>query len=302
MPNTLAHLGVQTLLGRTVQPQSDIKWILLGCVIPDISWILQVIGRSVLPQSALIDLRLYALVQSSLIFCVILAAALASVSRTPARTFLTLAVAVALHMLLDATQTKWGNGVLLFAPFNWHLMNFNLYWPEDWPSYALTVLGAITIAVLWWRLGPAPLHRFRPPPGRIAAAGLLLLIWVAGPPLFMATAEARNLHNTAVLRPDATRPGHAFTVDRNPAVIAADGTVTLRSWTGETFTLTGNVPTSNALISLKGTFTTQTEIDVLALRYHQDGPREWFSYIGLLLVLGWWFHAASLRFRNVNDS
>lgn len=286
MPNTLAHLGVQTLLGRAVQPQADLKWILLGCSIPDVSWILQVIGRQV-PGIDLIDLRLYALVQSSLLFCLIVSAALAMLSHKPLRTFATLTIAVLLHFALDATQTKWGNGVLLGLPFDWSLVNVNLYWPEDWPSYALTAVGLISM-LIWWRQGVAPTGLRRPSPQSMLASIALIGLWMLGPVAFMGEAEAGNLHNTAVLRPDAARIGQPFTVDRNTATVLPDGTVHLRSWTGEIFTLTGIVPAQDALISLKGRFTGSSQIAVTDLRLHQDGPREWFSYTGLLMILSWW--------------
>ena len=41
MPNTLAHLGVQALVTRTLLPRAELRWIALGCVIPDLPWIAQ---------------------------------------------------------------------------------------------------------------------------------------------------------------------------------------------------------------------------------------------------------------------
>ncbi|MEL6641714.1 MAG: hypothetical protein AAFP98_10445 [Pseudomonadota bacterium] len=291
MPNTLAHLGVQTLLGRAIQPKADIKWILVGCVIPDLSWIIQTIGRSDLVSVNLIDLRLYALVQSSLLFCLLVAAGLALLSRKPLRTFSTLAFAVIFHMLLDATQTKWGNGVLLGVPFNWTLLNIAWFWPEDWPSYALTALGLTTMIALWWRIGPAPLVLGQPPLWRLCAAAALFAVWVGSPMAFMAEAEARNLHNTHVLRDPGSRTGATFTADRNVAIHEAGADPVLRSWTGEELLLAGDIPTGRNVISLKGHFVDQSTVRVTAVRVHQNGPREWFSYAGLLLIAIWWGHA-----------
>ena len=69
MPNTLAHLGVQGIATRSVLRDADLKWIYLGCIIPDVSWIIQRLVRYVIPNIDLYDLRLYAIVQASLLFC-----------------------------------------------------------------------------------------------------------------------------------------------------------------------------------------------------------------------------------------
>ena len=291
MPNTLAHLGVQALLGRTVQPQADMKWILLGCVLPDLPWIIQTVGRSDFVSVNLIDLRLYALVQSSLLFCLILAVGVALVSRTPLRTFGTLAFAAVLHLLLDATQTKWGNGIFLVAPFDWTMLNFGWIWPEDWPSYALTVFGLVTLIILWWRVGPAPLQISRPPTARLCLSTVIIGLWIIGPLPFMTEAEARNLHNTQVLRSVDMREGVAFTADRNLVVNQPDGTVVLHSWAGEVFELQGEIPEGSTVISLQGEFIGADTVEVHAAHPHQDGPREWFSYLGLISVMAWWGHA-----------
>ncbi len=39
MPNTLAHLAVQGLATRALLPRSDLKWIALGCVLPDLPFV-----------------------------------------------------------------------------------------------------------------------------------------------------------------------------------------------------------------------------------------------------------------------
>ena len=58
MPNTLAHMGVARLTSLALFRDADAKWIYIGCVIPDIPWIIQRLVASILPGTNLLDLRL----------------------------------------------------------------------------------------------------------------------------------------------------------------------------------------------------------------------------------------------------
>ncbi|MEL6680055.1 MAG: hypothetical protein AAFQ51_15215, partial [Pseudomonadota bacterium] len=150
MPATLGHIGVQALITRGVIRGADFKWILLGCVLPDVPWILQRLTRAGLPSVDVFDLRIYAIVQSSLVFTLILCGACALVARHPLRVFGILAVGALLHLLLDASQTKWANGVILFAPLDWRLVAFGFYWPEDVITLILLLFGLAYAAFAWW--------------------------------------------------------------------------------------------------------------------------------------------------------
>ena len=121
MPNVFAHLGVGAAVTRLVIPDADAKWIFLGCVIPDVPWILQrvvsTLGLALNPY----DIRLYFVVQASLAGSLLLAATLAAISSAPRRVFTVLALNVLVHLLLDACQTKWGNGIHILAPISWQV-------------------------------------------------------------------------------------------------------------------------------------------------------------------------------------
>ena len=121
MPNTLAHLGVQLALTRCVMRQADPKWIYAGCVIPDLPWIARRILDASLSGLNAYDLRLYAIAQSSLVCSLLACGALAALSRTPLASFAVLGLGAGIHLLLDACQIKWANGVHLFAPVSWEL-------------------------------------------------------------------------------------------------------------------------------------------------------------------------------------
>ena len=288
MPNTLAHIAVQTLATRGFLRDADFKWILAGCVLPDIPWIMQRAVAGLVPEMPAIPLRLYAAVQSSLIVTLILGAALALLSRRPWQTFAILAFGIVLHLLLDATQTKWANGALFFAPFSWNLVNFGLYWPESPITMGLSVVGvAVALHGLW----AVPPVRGRPvlrPAIRPVAAAVLALVWLALPVLLMPGAQRADLHFAQTLNAAAHRPGRAIEFDRAPVRTGPDGTARLRAWTGETFILQGVIPDGARAVSVRGHFVAANTVEVGAVFVHRPAWRAIVSQIGLLFVAGWW--------------
>jgi len=142
MPNTLGHYGVQGAASRALFGRVDPRWIMAGCVLPDVPWILQRLTQAVFPGAYPYDLRLYFVAQASLFGALVGCGAAAALAPKPRRIFLLLAFNVLFHLLLDACQTKWGNGVHLLAPASWHMLNFGWFWSAEWPSHALTAAGA----------------------------------------------------------------------------------------------------------------------------------------------------------------
>ena len=145
MPSTLGHIAVQGLLTRPAFPRLAARWILLGAVLPDLPWILKRITLVAIPSIDPYDARLYFLIQASLVFCLLLAGALAALSRRPRLVFSCLAVSSLLHLLTDATQIKWGVGVHLLAPVSWEPLKLGLFWPESLPSILLTLVGLVVV-------------------------------------------------------------------------------------------------------------------------------------------------------------
>ena len=86
MPNTLVHMGVNSLTQRAIINKADFKWIYIGCIIPDIPWILQRIVQKI-PAINLYDLRLYSIIQATLLFSLLLSAALSFFSKRYWKTF-----------------------------------------------------------------------------------------------------------------------------------------------------------------------------------------------------------------------
>jgi len=81
---------------------------------PGYPWILLRTSLA-LDLAAPYTVRLYTTIQASLLFCALFSAFLAQLSRHPAATFAILTGNSLLHLLLDATQVKWANGVHLLA-------------------------------------------------------------------------------------------------------------------------------------------------------------------------------------------
>ena len=296
MPNTLAHIGIQTLLTRAVIRGADVKWIWAGCIIPDLPWIGQRAVRALMPEVSPFDIRLYAIVQSSLLLCLVGAAALACLSDRSRRVFAILALGCLMHLMMDALQTKWANGVHLFAPLSWEMWNAGLFWPEGWLSQVLSVLGLVVAAYAMLRL-PADGSDLQWPRGR-RLAGLVVLgaVYLAGPAALMSGPWAANSHFVKTLSETGARPGQQIEIDRN-RVVSEDGGLVLQAWPGERISLSGPVPETPGKYSLMGTFRDPGTIEVTAVHAHPSGLRDKASYLGLVLVLLFWARCAWRRVR-----
>jgi hypothetical protein len=287
MPNTLAHLGVQALVGRAVVRGGDVKWIWAACVIPDLPWILQRAARTVLPSLDAYDVRLYAIAQSTLAVSLLLAGALSLLTARPRRVFAILAMGCVLHLLLDATQTKWANGVHLFAPLSWELLNWGLFWPEDRATLALTALGVAYAGFAAVTIREDLGDLVRPRGIRLAALTVLVALYLALPAALMPRVMAADNHFVRTLSDVAERPGRTVEFDRN-AVVIEDGRPSLRAWTGERHPLAGAAPAEAGTVSVRGRFLDGSAVDVLAWHAHPPGVRDAASTAGLAVVLAWW--------------
>ncbi|MEM7710703.1 MAG: hypothetical protein AAF264_08140 [Pseudomonadota bacterium] len=285
MPNTLAHLGVQALVGRVVVPSVSMGWVWLGCVLPDLPWIgLRAMGMVVSEASAF-DLRLWAIGQSSLFFCAIGSAGFAFMSRRPGPVFGVLVLGCLLHLLLNASQTKWANGVVLAAPLDWSTINAELYWPEDWPTSVLTISGGMVFvwAALFWRSTDAENGRRRP-----ALAMLLFSGWLVGPIAALDAIEADGAHHVNVLREADARDGRAIGFDRARLIPTETGRA-LEIWTGEVLAIEGApAMRGERTVSVRGRFAGTRTVVAEDMHVHTTGWRDLMSYVGLLLVASCW--------------
>jgi len=286
MPNTFVHLGIQTLTSRALLKGSDFKWIAIGCIIPDLPWIMQRLFRMVAPGLDQYTLLNYFSSQASFFSCLIVSGALALLVGNSGRIFLLLAANSLLHLLLDALQIKWANGVHLLAPFSWQVTGFNLIWPEHPAISLLTVLGVVVMFYYGFRDRQKTVILARGRARYITAACLILLYGAA--PLFLSTALFQaDSHFTATLRNRDERSGKYLELDRSP-YRSRDHTV--RILNDERITLQGAVPKRDAIISVKGFFIDANTIHISELHVH-SALRDISSMIALAGVLFVWLIA-----------
>ncbi|MGZ9157985.1 MAG: hypothetical protein ACXW36_03860 [Nitrospira sp.] len=290
MPNTLGHLGIQAIITRTLIKEADLKWIALGAIIPDIPWITQRLVLSAPITILAYDVRLYAIVQSSLVFSLILSAALAVVANQPTRTFAILSLGSAMHLILDAFETKWGNGVHFFAPLSWDLSNFGLFWPEDLITYLLSLSGLFYIGYAWKRLPVIPLLIAWPPLRHCLLSGVMFAVYLLLPLPLMSGPEAADNHSVKTLREVSERAGRGVKIDR-PFYRKQPDENRLRIFTGEEFKVQGLEPPSSGTLSVKGRFVNRNTIEIVDYHAHPPGLRDAASYIGLALVIAVWSRA-----------
>lgn len=288
MPNTLGHLGVQGAT-RLIDRQAGVEWIALGCLLPDLPFIAQRLAREVLPASHLLDLKAYTTVQASLAWTLLLAVAIALPTRHPRLVGATLAVQTVLHLLLDATQTKWGGGVNLLAPVDWEPWSLGWYWPESVPAVAMTLAGLV-LGVRFLREARAPGTRGTPPDGkRVAAAGVCLALYLLTPLAFLGGPVAADAHGLFVLTHPDARPGAEVAFDR-----AGVGGGRFEAYSGETFELAG-ARIEDGAVSFRGRFLDERTIVVEAVHRHWPHARDLASYVGLALVGAIWIRRSPLR-------
>jgi hypothetical protein len=285
VPNTLVHFAAQGAASHGLWRRLDPRWIFLGCLLPDVPWILRraVVGIG-LPVDAF-DLRLYTIAQASLALTLLLCAALAVLTVAPHRVFLVLGANALFHLLLDATEVKFGNGVHLAAPFSWRMTSFDLVGGESPVYLALTILGALLVV---WEIA----RRRRPTidldlrPARLAASGVLLAAYFLAPLPFLGAVEASDSYSVKALREVSARTGRTVGLDRT-AFLSTPAGGALQLWTGERVRAVGTVPAHDATVSLYGTFLAPDVLRIDRLAEHR-GDRDWPSYLALVLLAAVW--------------
>lgn len=285
MPNTLAHFAAQGVASRGLWRRVDPRWIYLGCLLPDVPWILRraVVGLGI-PADPF-DLRLYTMGLASLAGTLLLCAALAAVTAAPRLVASVLGTNALLHLLLDATELKFGNGVHLLAPFSWRMTSFDLL-PGESPVYlVLAAAGALLVAWELTRPRNADLG-FVLSPRRLSAAAALLVAYLVFPLPFLGAIEASGSYSVKVLREADARPGRTVSLDRT-AFLATPAGGFVQLWTGERVRATGTLPAHDATVSLQGTFLAPDVLRVDRLFEHRQ-DRDWPSYVALVLLAVLW--------------
>lgn len=273
---------------RLLIRDADPRWIFVGCLLPDVPWILQRITSRVAPQVDPYEIRLYAIVQATLAFSLLLCGALALLSARPRKIFVILALNALLHLLLDSVEVKWGNGVHLMAPLSWEMLNLGWFWPESLPSLVMTGLGLAFASICWLKkIGPR-VHLSAGTPLRRGIAAGLLLGYLACPIALRSLPERADNHFVGTLKERSQRPGRYVEFDRNRFIRGETGD-SLRTFAGETLRLEESPKRKTGTASLKARFEDESTLRVVSIHFHPAGLRDAASYLGLALICLVWF-------------
>jgi hypothetical protein len=233
------------------------------------------------------DYRLYAIAQSSFAATLLLSGAIATISQSPRKAFNILTLNCLVHLLLDALQTKWANGVHLLAPVSWQLLNLELFWPESVVSYLLTAFGLVTFGYLMWRNDREPIGLSLSSPLRNATAAVLLSSYLVVPYLWSSGPQHADNHSIATLRAERDRAGRYAEFDRTEIMDRPTGQV-LKTFTDEEISLLGPSDIPPGCVSIQGTFVDAATLHVQRFHSHRGSLRELGSWVGLVLVCFSW--------------
>ena len=294
MPNTLAHIGVQGITTKSIFKFADLKWIYIGCIIPDFPWIIQRVLRTS-NLFNLYDVRDYSIILATFLFCIVLSAALSLFSLNSKRVFFILVFSSLFHLLLDPLQIKWANGTHLFAPFSWHLLSFDLFWPESWPTYIITAFGLIYFIFYYRKAVKESSDLIIPNAKKMLLSISLLLIYFIVPLFMLSLPEQNNNHFVKTLRNYDSRQGKYIELDRANYVSGSSGKF-LITFAGEKIKASNLNLNGKELISIKGKFITPDEIYVEAYHIHSRF-RDDASLIGISLTAILWLNCIYLAGR-----
>jgi len=275
-------------LSRALAPRIQIPWILLGLIIPDIPWILQriaVAGQFADPY----QMRLYFTGQASLLLCLMLSFTCALFAKRVFFVFSVLAFNNLFHLLLDALQIKWGNGVHLLAPFSWTPAHFGLLWPEHTLMYLFTLAGLFYLLKNIKAIAQEDIVIDKSFSWKVVCLSLALYFLL--PLFFMSHIQNANANYVAIIHENANRAGRIVEVDRS-YFSAKEATIAL--FTGEKVRIIGQLPEKSGTISIRGRFVNQKTIQ--SETYHSHSfMRDYASIIGVLFSIIMWVVLLSRR-------
>ncbi len=282
MPNTLCHIALQGAACERLLPPAAFLWVLIGCILPDIPWV----ELHLLQALNILDpytLRYYCTAQASLFFCALLAGTIAAFIRQSQAVFFILLGNSLLHLLLDSLQIKWGNGVNIIAPFDWHLFSAALIWTDTLATRLITIAGFFYFILVWKKRAAAAHKQYHItlPKGKKRYIALCCLLgWLFAPFLFFPAMEQDNTYSLHTLQLVNKRAGKAIAFDR-VKYDAEKKEITIFS--GEQITITGQIPVDSGIISLRGSFTAPHTVESNA--FHAHGSfRDKASIVGLFLT------------------
>lgn len=290
MPNTLAHIGINGIFSKTVIKKADLIWIYLGCIIPDIPWIIRKSTEILLPSINGYDLQAYVIVEATLFFSILLSAAFASISKNFWKTLLILSFGSLLHLLLDSIQIKWANGVHLFAPVDWSLINFGFFWPESAWTYLLTLLGLLFFLYNWQGLKEST-PQFNLSVKNLFISASFLVIYFVGPLYFMNEVKIADNHFISSLEEIENRVGKYIEMDRRKIFFDKnEQKYFIQSFDKSKIKIENIKKLSSSKLSIRGEFVNKNTIWITEYHENWDTFRDGASYLGLALILLYLFY------------
>ncbi|MCB9259272.1 MAG: hypothetical protein H6612_07940 [Ignavibacteriales bacterium] len=294
MPNTLAHIAINGFSTKKISASSSLLWIYLGCIIPDIPWIIRKIISVLSPSINGYDLQAYVIVQATLFFSIILSFSFSLFSKNILKTFLILSFGSLLHLLLDPIQIKWANGVHLFAPFSWDMTTYGIFWPESFITYLMTISGVIFFVFYWKELKIIkPNILFKKINSFLAF--LIILIYFVLPLIFMNNVVKSDNHFISTLKIENERIGKYVEMDRKDVTFNEQtNSYWIKSFNKDLIELKNIERLYSNRISIKGRFISNNLISVIEYHENWEAFRDGASYLGILLIIFSWI----LAFRN----
>ncbi len=282
MPNTLCHIAIQGGICHKLLPPSAFAWIVLGCILPDIPWIELHLVQG-LHIANPYSLRYYCTAQASLLFCAFFAGGIAMFIERSRTVFLILFGNSLLHLLLDSLQIKWGNGVNIIAPFDWHLFSAALIWTDTLATRIITIAGFFYLLLVWQKTSQAVdqhYHIVRPSGKKLIIALCCFTGWFLGPFLCFSAMEKADTYSLHTLQLTQKRTGKTIAFDRVP--YDADQKI-ITIFSGEKLKVVGQLPENSGTISIQGIFCNPQT--VTSSNFHRHGNfRDKASLVGLFLT------------------
>jgi hypothetical protein len=208
-------------------------------------------------------------------------------TRTPGRIFFILSLNSLFHLLIDATEIKWANGVQLLVPFSWSLQRVDWFVLEHPIYYVATGAGLAFLGCHWRTIVALDLQLIRPSLRRVLVMGGLVLVYAVAPLFFIAPALRADNHFCQTLMNTTERPGKKIEIDRGRF---SKEDATLRVFTGESFAVVGQHPPTSGHLSIQGFFRDPHTIEITAWNTHTS-YRDKATVLGILLTVAIWIHS-----------
>ncbi len=156
MPDWIVHLGFAYIMARLIKLK-DLKLFFLGSLLPDVSRI--ALYFTDFAHLSPISSSSYFAAFHTPFMAALVTSVISSFSKNFKKCFFLIFLGAIFHLVLDLTQYRIGNGVLLFYPFSFRQLSFNLFWSGDNVSLLLRILaiGVLVICLLEKRPVGSPL-------------------------------------------------------------------------------------------------------------------------------------------------